>query len=313
MLLGRRAAAALVRGRIDKTLVIDTLLPADPGRFSWGGHLGAQMQQPVVEEIERSATTLVFTNMRSQAEIWYQLLLEARPEWAGAGRAAPRLARPARCASGSSSGLKEGRAEGGGRDLVARPRRRLPAGRARAADRLGQGRRAAAAARRPQRPRAGPAEPRHAGADQHARARRGRRRARARRTPAASRSARRRDKPLDVLVQHLVTVALGGGFAADDAVRRGAQRAGPTASSTRDEFEWALDFVEQRRRRASRPIPSTTASCRTTTASTACPTAASRGATGCSVGTIVSDAAMQVKYLTRRAASARSRRASSRA
>jgi ATP-dependent Lhr-like helicase len=58
-----------VRGRIDKTLVIDTLLPHEPGRFSWGGHLGAQMQQPVVDEIERSATTLVFTNTRSQAEI----------------------------------------------------------------------------------------------------------------------------------------------------------------------------------------------------------------------------------------------------
>ncbi len=35
--------ALLVRGRIDKALQIDTLLPADPGRFSWGGHLGAQM------------------------------------------------------------------------------------------------------------------------------------------------------------------------------------------------------------------------------------------------------------------------------
>ena len=57
--------------------------PTTPGRFPWAGHLGAQMQQPVVEEIERSATTLVFTNMRSQAEIWYQLLLEARPDWAG--------------------------------------------------------------------------------------------------------------------------------------------------------------------------------------------------------------------------------------
>jgi ATP-dependent Lhr-like helicase len=68
---------------MDKTLLIDTLLPADPGRFSWGGHLGAQMQQPVVDEIARSGTTLVFTNTRSQAEIWYQLLLSARPDWAG--------------------------------------------------------------------------------------------------------------------------------------------------------------------------------------------------------------------------------------
>ena len=72
-----------MQGRVDKALVIDTLLPADPGRFSWGGHLGKQMLAPVVAEIERSATTLVFVNMRSQAEIWYQLLIEARPEWAG--------------------------------------------------------------------------------------------------------------------------------------------------------------------------------------------------------------------------------------
>ncbi len=74
---------AIVRGRLDKALVIDTLLPDNPGRFSWGGHLGKQMQHPVVEEIERSQTTLVFVNMRSQAEAWYQLLLEERPAWAG--------------------------------------------------------------------------------------------------------------------------------------------------------------------------------------------------------------------------------------
>jgi Lhr-like helicase len=30
-----------------------------------------------------SGTTLVFTNTRSQAERWYQALLEARPDWAG--------------------------------------------------------------------------------------------------------------------------------------------------------------------------------------------------------------------------------------
>jgi ATP-dependent Lhr-like helicase len=81
-LVGGRPAR-LVRGRLDKALVIDTLLPAEPGRFSWGGHLGAQMQQPVVQELAGAGTALVFTNTRSQAEIWYQLLLEARPDWAG--------------------------------------------------------------------------------------------------------------------------------------------------------------------------------------------------------------------------------------
>jgi ATP-dependent Lhr-like helicase len=86
-------AARLVQGRVDKPLVIDTLLPADPGRFSWGGHLGAQMQQPVVDEIERSSgTTLVFTNTRSQAEIWYQLLLAGAARLGRRGGAAPRLA-----------------------------------------------------------------------------------------------------------------------------------------------------------------------------------------------------------------------------
>ena len=72
-----------MQGRIDKSLVIDTLIPPEPGRFSWAGHLGAQMQPAVIDEIERSGTSIVFTNVRSQAEIWYQLLLTAKPEWAG--------------------------------------------------------------------------------------------------------------------------------------------------------------------------------------------------------------------------------------
>ena len=47
------ADGEMVRGRLDKALVIDTLLPDQPGRFSWGGHLGKQMQHPVVEDIEQ--------------------------------------------------------------------------------------------------------------------------------------------------------------------------------------------------------------------------------------------------------------------
>ena len=31
------------------------MIPPDPGRFSWAGHLGKQMQPAVVAEIERSA------------------------------------------------------------------------------------------------------------------------------------------------------------------------------------------------------------------------------------------------------------------
>ena len=78
----------------------------------------------------------------------------------------------------------------------------------------------------------GRAEPHHAGADQHAwRSSKRRRRARAALRRAASRSATPPDKPLDVLVQHLVTVALGGGFTRRRAVRRSARAPGPTATS----------------------------------------------------------------------------------
>src|SRR5947207_9223068 len=50
---------------------------------SWVRNLCSLIKQPVVDEFAKSGTPLVFTNVRSQAEIWYQLLLEAKPEWAG--------------------------------------------------------------------------------------------------------------------------------------------------------------------------------------------------------------------------------------
>src|SRR5690606_8039645 len=65
-----RAGGVLVEGRIDKELVVDTLLPEEPGRFPWAGHLGIKMLEPVAREIHAASTTLVFTNTRSQSELW---------------------------------------------------------------------------------------------------------------------------------------------------------------------------------------------------------------------------------------------------
>ena len=73
----------LVQGRQDKALQVDTLLPAAIERFPWAGHMGLKMLDQVCHEIDASASSLVFTNTRAQAEIWYQALLEARPDWAG--------------------------------------------------------------------------------------------------------------------------------------------------------------------------------------------------------------------------------------
>jgi ATP-dependent Lhr-like helicase len=85
VLLGPNDAprGAIVAGGVRKEIVIDTLLPEDFARFPWAGHLGIKMAPQVVAEIDQSPTSLIFTNTRSQAEIWYHNLLRARPDWAG--------------------------------------------------------------------------------------------------------------------------------------------------------------------------------------------------------------------------------------
>lgn len=232
----------LVQGRTPKNLLIDTLLPADPGRFSWGGHLGAQMQQPVVDEIERSSTTLVFTNTRSQAEIWYQLLLTARPDWAGLVALHHGSIEKA-TREWVELGLKEGRLKAVvatssldlGVDFLP-VERVLQIGSAKGVARLLQ--RAGRSGHAPGRPSRVTLVPTNTLELVEAAA--------ARSAALAGQVEARvaPDKPLDVLVQHLVTVALGGGFEADalfDEVRQ----APSYAALSREEFDWALAFVER--------------------------------------------------------------------
>jgi len=75
--------ARIVRGVDPKNVVIDALIPPVIERFPWAGHLGTQMVPQVVAAIEEGETSIVFTNTRSQTEIWYQAILAARPDWAG--------------------------------------------------------------------------------------------------------------------------------------------------------------------------------------------------------------------------------------
>jgi ATP-dependent Lhr-like helicase len=232
----------LVRGRIEKNLVIDTLLPVHPGRFSWGGHLGKQMQLPVVEEIERSTTTLVFVNVRSQAEIWYQLLLEMRPDWAGVV-ALHHGSLDKEVRDWVEAGLKHGTLKAVvatssldlGVDFLP-VERVLQIGSAKGIARLLQ----------------------RAGRSGHAPGRASRitlvptntlelvEAAAARRAAQAGRIEKRAtpDKPFDVLIQHLVTIALGGGFSAE-ALYDEVRQAWAYRRLTRAEFQWALDFVEK--------------------------------------------------------------------
>jgi ATP-dependent Lhr-like helicase len=230
----------IVRGRTEKNLVIDTLLPANPGRFSWGGHLGKQMQLPVVEEIERSSTTLVFVNVRSQAEAWYQLILDARPEWAGVvALHHGSLDKDVR--DWVELGLKQGRLKAVvatssldlGVDFVP-VERVLQIGSAKGVARLLQ--RAGRSGHAPGRSSRITLVPTNTLELVEAVA--------ARRAALAGRIEKRAtpDKPFDVLVQHLVTVAIGGGFVADELFAE-VKGAWAYRKLTRAEFQCALDFV----------------------------------------------------------------------
>ncbi|MDQ3013610.1 MAG: DEAD/DEAH box helicase, partial [Acidobacteriota bacterium] len=83
-LLGNKTdKAKLIEGNLPKSYRIESLIPEAIERFPWAGHIGLKMLPQVIEAIEKANSTLVFTNVRSQCEIWYQAMIEARPDWAG--------------------------------------------------------------------------------------------------------------------------------------------------------------------------------------------------------------------------------------
>lgn len=77
----QRSDAALIRSAITKRIEIETLLPDSIERFPWSGHLGTKLRAQVIERIGNAKTTLLFTNTRSQAEIWFRELILTRPDW----------------------------------------------------------------------------------------------------------------------------------------------------------------------------------------------------------------------------------------
>lgn len=84
ILLGERNGGDLVRANLKKDIHMETLLPDVLERFPWAGHLGTTMIDKVLPIIDAHKSTLLFTNTRSQAEIWYHRLLDAAPQLAGA-------------------------------------------------------------------------------------------------------------------------------------------------------------------------------------------------------------------------------------
>lgn len=71
---------AIVRARQNKTIDIQTLIPQNPGRITWAGHLGLNMLESVMVALEGAKTSLIFTNTRAQAELWFEAISK-KPGW----------------------------------------------------------------------------------------------------------------------------------------------------------------------------------------------------------------------------------------
>lgn len=284
----------LVEGDTRKKIVVDCLIPENVSRFPWGGHLGLQMLQPVIKEIEGHEATLVFTNTRSQSEIWYQNILEARPDWAGViALHHGSLDREVR--EWVELGLKNGILKAVictasldlGVDFLP-VERVLQIGSAKGVARLLQ--RAGRSGHAPGRVSRVTLVPTNSLELLEA--------AGARKAVAARRIEGRYvpNKPFDVLVQHLVTVALGGGFRSEELYDE-VRRAWSYRHLTQEEWQWALDFVARGGQSLTvypeyrRVLPDDEGVYRV-------PDSAIGRRHRMGIGTIMSDATIQVKYMS---------------
>lgn len=230
----------IITGAQDKQIVIDTLMPKQLARFPWAGHIGLAMLEEVIEVIAGERSTIVFTNVRSQAEIWYQALLAARPDWAGE-IALHHGSLDLNTRRYVESGLKTGSL----RAVVATSSLDLgvdfspvgrvlqigsPKGVARLLQRAGRSGHAPGQVSRATCVPAHALEFIEAAAARHA-ARLGQ--CESRRLP---------HQPLDLLTQHLTTLATGDGFERDAMVAEVRQSYTYRNLSQR-EFDWCIDFI----------------------------------------------------------------------
>lgn len=83
VLLGKGSSGTLVRADLDKQIDVHTILPDTLDKFPWAGHMGLKLAEKVLPLIRKGSSTLLFTNTRAQAEIWYHHLLHLSPDLAG--------------------------------------------------------------------------------------------------------------------------------------------------------------------------------------------------------------------------------------
>lgn len=237
---GVDATARIVRSGIRRPIGIEVVLPADSAAMPWSGHLGTPMAAALLERLNPEVSTLIFTNTRKQAERWYLALLDLAP------RHASRIALHhgsidreirERIEESTRAGRTTWVVATSSLDLgidFAPVELVVQVGSPKSIARLVQ--RAGRSAHQPGRSSRVLFVPTHALElfEIHAA------RAALERTLVEARRPLR--KPLDVLAQHLVTLACGDGFVPDMLFAELRSTAAYDALS-REEFEWVLDFV----------------------------------------------------------------------
>lgn len=87
VLLGLNSEAyqnsVLIKAHINKKIKVLSILPDKMDSYPWRGHMGLHLIDEVAKIVRKSKTTLIFTNVRSACEMWFQAILEKYPEFAG--------------------------------------------------------------------------------------------------------------------------------------------------------------------------------------------------------------------------------------
>ena len=78
-----RKNSVLIKSNQKSKIEVRSIIPKKMETFPWRGHLGLHLLEEIIPIIKASKTTLIFTNTRGQCEIWFQKILEKHPEFAG--------------------------------------------------------------------------------------------------------------------------------------------------------------------------------------------------------------------------------------
>lgn len=78
--VGVGSEPVIIQSNLQRSTVIQSILPESVDSFPWAGHLGLRMFEALVAALDIEKSTLIFTNTRNQAERWFQALQFAMPD-----------------------------------------------------------------------------------------------------------------------------------------------------------------------------------------------------------------------------------------